>query len=511
MLGILDKLCQHPAAKLLWPVLAVYMLTAKGHVEIIDTDYSLSTARAILEDGSLLIEPPDPAVGAHASVLIDGKMYSKYGIGLVLIFLPIVAFAKGMSLLPGLQEAQVTGFLVSFYNLPFAVGALYFFYRICRQLGAKKRAACLTTLVMGVGTSFWKYTVTDFSEVTQLCLMLGAVFYVFRSENNDMVKASVFFSGLFLLKLANIVIWGPLALYLFLRHGFCMHGAKKVAVFASVVFFTGLFLLLYNYLRFGSPLSTGYGYAGPIFTMEYFKRDIIGFFTSPQRGIFHYNPILLAALFIWPAFLRKFTKEGICFILITLVWSTMMASWASYQGGWAWGNRLLLPLIPIILLPLAFINLEKKWKAGVLFAVFLVSFCVQLVSVFQHTHEYFVILSEMDADPEVAPHKRGMPPQFLGNAILLHQKLSGRSGEYSYQAFLGENTHKDLANKIISTHQYDSYQGLHAWPFHLATFLGQPILRWVLAGVLPCIALICYNTFKLTWPSGYKRSANKSD
>lgn len=506
-----DCLGKEGLAPLLLVLGLAYFFSAKGLVEISDTDYSLRTAKALLEEGSFLIEAPDPAIAEISKVTVDGKIYSKFGIGLVAIFLPIVVAAKAMALLPGVQETQATGFLVSFYNLPFALVALYFFHRICRQLGAGERAACLVTLVLGAGTYFWKYTVTDYSEVTQLCFLLGTIFYIFRSDDGDMVKASLLFSGLFLLKLVNVIIWGPLALYLLLRHGFGVPGLRKVAAFASVVFVTGLFLLLYNYLRFGSPLSTGYEDAGPMFTMEYFKRDILGFFTSPQRGLFHYNPILLAALLFWPAFLRKFPKEGICFILIAAGWTTVMASWASYQGGWAWGNRLLLNLIPLTLLPLAFVSLDKTWKAAAVIGLFLFSFYIQLVSVFQHTHEYYVILRDMEADPLVAPHLRGMPPQFAGNAALLHQKLAGVSGEYPYSAFLGGSMPTELASKSIFTQQYDSYQGLHAWPFHLATFLGQPILRWLLVGILPCLALICYHIYKFAWPPGVSRPASTPD
>ena len=77
----------------------VLLLTAKGHLEIIDTDYSVRTALAIIEDGSLLIEPVDPRV-VHRFPKIDGtdKIYSQYGIGLAIIFIPAVIFGKFIAL-----------------------------------------------------------------------------------------------------------------------------------------------------------------------------------------------------------------------------------------------------------------------------------------------------------------------------------------------------------------------------------------------------------------------------
>ena len=177
MSRILQNICQHPATKLLWPVLAVYLLTAKGHVEISDTDYSLRTARALVENGTLLIDPPDPAVGASAPVLIDGKMYSKYGVGLVFILLPLVLLGKALAFLPGITENLATGFLISFYNIPFALGTLWLLYETCRRLNLTENRARLVVYATAIGTMFWKYTVTDYSQVTQGFFLMGTVHF----------------------------------------------------------------------------------------------------------------------------------------------------------------------------------------------------------------------------------------------------------------------------------------------------------------------------------------------
>ena len=184
----------------------IYILTAKGHIEINDTDYSLRTAQAIVEDGTLLIEPPDPDMAEDAPVLVNGKIYSKYGVGLVVLFLPIVLTAKLLAFLPGPDESHILGFLVSFYNIPFAIGALCFFHRICIHLGATVSGSNLAVLILGIGTFFWKYTVTDYSEVTQLFFILGTAYFLFRDKNGDMFKASIMFSGLLLMKMVNLLL-----------------------------------------------------------------------------------------------------------------------------------------------------------------------------------------------------------------------------------------------------------------------------------------------------------------
>ena len=56
---------------------ALFMLTAKGHIEIIDTEYSIRTAKAIIEEGTMLIDPV--SVGADHIPAVEGtnKIYSK--------------------------------------------------------------------------------------------------------------------------------------------------------------------------------------------------------------------------------------------------------------------------------------------------------------------------------------------------------------------------------------------------------------------------------------------------
>ena len=93
-------------------ICCLYILTAKGHLEIIDTEYSLRTAKAILENGTMLIEPVCDET-RKISPIIDGtdKVYSQYGIGLVAIFIPIVVISNFFSVVFGIDELMLSHFL----------------------------------------------------------------------------------------------------------------------------------------------------------------------------------------------------------------------------------------------------------------------------------------------------------------------------------------------------------------------------------------------------------------
>ena len=480
---------KHPAAILLWPVLIVYLLTAKGHVEISDTDYSLRTARALVEDGSLLIEPPDPAVGANAPVLIDGKMYSKYGVGLVLILLPLVLLGKALAFLPGITENLATGFLISFYNIPFALGTLWLLYETCRRLDLTENRARLVVYATAIGTMFWKYTVTDYSQVTQGFFLMGTVHFLLRARAGDTYWASAFFAGLIVMKLVNVVLWAPCLLYILILHR--REGREfltQAMRFASIVFVAGLALLLYNYLRFGDPLQSGYSSAQNKFTLEFLRRDIADSLFTPQRGLFTFNPVLLAAIPGWFVFFRKKTPEAVLLLGIFALWLPFMASWVSYQGGWAWGNRLLTLIVPLVMVPLGFLALRRAWQKIALGAVLLASFYIQAASVYQHTSEYFLILLRLEERPD---ERVQMPPQLFGNLRLFHHKLAGTTGSYPLQSF-GVQTD----GPPVDTSEFETYQGLHIWFDHMGRHFKLPLASLLHIPLLFALCIALARTFR---------------
>ena len=98
----------------------LFLLTAKGHIEIIDTEYSIRTAKKIIEDGTMLIEPVE-SNNKMPPISGTDKIYSQYGIGILAVFVPIVGIAKLLSIASSLDENMITHFLLSFYNIPFAI------------------------------------------------------------------------------------------------------------------------------------------------------------------------------------------------------------------------------------------------------------------------------------------------------------------------------------------------------------------------------------------------------
>jgi hypothetical protein len=144
------------------------LFSAKGYLEISDTRFSLLTAQAIVARGQLDV----PAKFAYTLKSPDGRSYSKYGIGLPIYYIPLVAAGNALSRLTGLPAWEVTGFLISLANIPFAILTLIAFAKLLRLFGVTEVWVSLLLLGLGLGTLTWRYAGYDFSEAMQMGLLL---------------------------------------------------------------------------------------------------------------------------------------------------------------------------------------------------------------------------------------------------------------------------------------------------------------------------------------------------
>jgi hypothetical protein len=131
----------------------VYFFSAKGHMEIIDTEYSIRTAVTVIEKQSLLIDPPDlDAVINFPDNNHPTKIYSKYGIGLWIIYLPFVALGKLLAFITSNSDRIAIDFLISFVSPCFGITGLFFFKNIQKNLGISEINSNLSIVVLGLST-----------------------------------------------------------------------------------------------------------------------------------------------------------------------------------------------------------------------------------------------------------------------------------------------------------------------------------------------------------------------
>ena len=473
------------------------MLTAKGHIEIIDTEYSIRTAKAIIEEGSMLINPVSSGADHIPTIEGTNKIYSQYGIGLLAIFIPILTVSKLISFCFGVEEVMLSHFLLSFYNIPFALLGLWHFREILKSIGQNHETANFLMICLATGTIFWKYVVTDFSEVTQISLLLGAIHSCINKRcTNRWLLVSAYLSLLILLKLVYVVVLPPFIVLAVIE------GAKEKKIInnlargATFLTLAGFFVMTLNWLRFGNILESGYGSQQSAFSWYYFHRDWIDYLFSFDRGIFTFSPLLLVSVILLKNIYR--IKKSTLFLLFWIVLSfyLLTASWIGWKGGYCWGNRNLVPIVPVFAILWGVIDFKNYLNRYLFLSLLIVSLIVQIVGVSVKTHEWSVISTEFKDHPD--PYY--VPSELKGNFTLFYEKLMNSSGVYDADTFVTEHHHQ------INLNDYKSFNGYNFWIVHLAKLFTSKFLQEISLLMLTLISLLTIYVIV----SGYMRMKKSS-
>lgn len=154
----------------------------------------------------------------------------------------------------------------------------------------------------------------------------------------------------------------------------------------------GLVVALYNVACFGSPFSLGYeNLASPLYR-SFHVRGLVGIGAPhldvayyltlhPARGIFLHAPVLLLAIpGLWAMARRRgWRAEAVLCAGVFLSFLVVNSGFGLWWGGYTYTARHLVPAVPFLLLPLAFLP-RAWWWAGV--PLFLASAAQTLVAAF---------------------------------------------------------------------------------------------------------------------------------
>jgi hypothetical protein len=410
------------AAAVVGLLLLIYTVTYGGGPHAVDEIAQLSVAASIVKRGALDTNElywTIPAAGnradAQSAVGPSGDAWAKKGILPSLAEVPLYAAALA---LPRLDLA----FVALMAMIPVTALTSGLLALLAGRLGASERGALAAGLLYGLGTLAWPYSRLTFGEpLIALAVVVAAL--AARGGLLGVTVAGLAVAAAGAAKPSALALALPIGLYALFASPLPSttkgrafgHGASDViprrndegsrpprspraeetrsGVSAAEIpriarndrpgvpmpywaralaFAAGLAvglapLALYNLLRFGSPLATGYA----IGSGEDFSGNplvgLAGLLISPYRGIVWFVPLIVPAVLLLPRAWRRAPAEVALAVGVAVVTLATYAAWWTWWGGYTWGPRFLLPALPLLVLsiPLAWPALGRPARAAV--------------------------------------------------------------------------------------------------------------------------------------------------
>ena len=393
------------AGRLAWGIflvtLAGYLLTGSGHTTGQDQEYYYRMARALVLERSFAIEPLQVETEASRRG-VDGRFYAIYAPGLPVVLAPFVlagrslgevGAALGPHYVPYGFRPQDEGdlgarFVASYFNAPVTAATAALLALLVLRLGYPPAAAAFTALAFAFATPAWGQARVLSAEPLQGLLLVLAVVLLLRASSPRALAGGVVLALGMLVKLTTALAL-PVVLLLPDAHG---RPLWRTPALAALVVLPALGALavhgIYNLARYGNVLATGYvspagvaagrraGTGGAVLNPlrgllggGFAGNPLVGVFgllLSPGRGILWYAPPAAAAVAVYRRFYAERPEVARMLIALGVPWLVVHASWIDWHGGWGWGPRFLLPILPLVLVPLAQCWLSPRARAPAL-------------------------------------------------------------------------------------------------------------------------------------------------
>ncbi|MGO9598528.1 MAG: hypothetical protein ACLP7Q_11115 [Isosphaeraceae bacterium] len=274
--------------------------------------------------------------------------------------------------------------------------------RLAHDLGCSERQGALVGLAYGLATPAYVYATLAYGHQLTAFALFGALYLLWKT---DCPREAVWLGAAGLLAAAAAVIELQVApvvvvlgVYLLVQ---CLSGRRKpeaIVYFALGAAVPTLFLLGYNLLAFGSPWDMGYfHHATAQFARVHNRQNPLGLrmpdpaligplLWGEHRGLLCYAPILWLSVPGWYVLASR-RQTGLCVVSLACALAVFVVnlSYPEWTGGWSTGPRLLVPLLPFAMIPVAAVlAVAGPWSRAVFrLAVFLAAAGATLMLLFQ--------------------------------------------------------------------------------------------------------------------------------
>jgi len=383
------------AEKIIFCILLFFGACFHHPVEYDNTASRYFLVSAVVDFGTFNIDP-------YHRWTIDqsfygGHYYSNKAIGAPLLGIPVYGVTRKI-LIPDnslpLTEAEKYAIRIVTTTLPFALLGIILFRMAC-LLGASPRRALWVVLAYSFGSIALIHATLFSGHQTAASFAFFSFFLLFRlagrtdspdpSSLQSLITSLVagIFAGIAALAdYTAIFIALVLSVYALLSR----MSWKYKALFLSGGLICAMVLAGYNWTCFGSPWSFSYSHLSFGAFRDGAAKGVLGIsfpnpaallsiLASPSRGLFFIMPVFLFSLTgfraMWNHKMRR--PETAVLLVIVVGYFLINAGFYAWHGGWTFGPRYLVPMLPFLVLPMVFSPWDSK--------AFLLLFAVSLFQV----------------------------------------------------------------------------------------------------------------------------------
>jgi 4-amino-4-deoxy-L-arabinose transferase-like glycosyltransferase len=397
----------------------LYLLLASLHVDSGDGATIYKVTRSVAQGDGFAIPVPRPGAvvvdawgepippqelrggGPYGAWGPDGRYYAQYGIGQSLLALPLYLLGQGVYALTGWGTAdfaaRVGVMLLNPIVLALLGGTLY---ALARSLGYRRGIAGTVALLVGLASPLWVYSKTFFSEPLLALGFALALLLARRCAQEEgrlhWLLCGAALGGAILVKAVAIVVVPAYLLFAAWR----LQGRwRRLLLMGFPLALGALGVAGYNLVRFGSPLDTGYRTAAwdvPPWVGGW------GLLFSSGKGLLWYCPLIVAGIAGLIPLGKREPRMASLMAGVTGLYLSAHVSYNHWHGSGSWGPRLIMPIVPLLLLPLAEWLQHPPRQKVLQFALVLlitVSFVVQVPAILVHPARALQALYARSASP----------------------------------------------------------------------------------------------------------------
>lgn len=368
-------------------LLIIYLITFNGQFTSIDELNLYGMAESLIQTKSVAV--PQLNFAAYHNPV------GNHEVGFPLVAAPFYWLA--------LQSTRINNiYFVMLLNPLLVAATSAFIFLTARKLEYSNTGSALAAFAYGLGSLGWPYALGFYREPLVGFLWTAGLFGLisWRASGNKwaggigavcilltpLVKVNIVFTMpfLFLTAVTQKPTWKKRTILLLIA----------VSVFLLLAFQTLLFLRsgegwdIFSFLLGTDPLQLLTRIYGQLF--------------SPIKGLIFYMPVVILAVCGLVYLYRKyrFVALGIGLAFVSLV--VVLSFYAAWYGGQSWGARMLVPILPVLMIPLASLwdGVHKTAVRSLILIILALSILLQLPVVTSNWWSGYLPFYELNPAPE---------------------------------------------------------------------------------------------------------------